>query len=189
MKSSIIPLLSLLLSTSVFAAQTVTLEDGRQAQLNDDFTWQYVVAATEAKALEEKSADVVVPLVPALNQPNATTFTIGDSKPTLQLSDSGIDLILGTANYANGAVTFPTAITNQSSQAVILVTVEIVLYDMNGNELGKQSADAWLAIKRLADTYLRPKQATQGRDLSIKVPELEQYQIQAKITEVKTRSW
>ncbi|MGR5169189.1 DUF3157 family protein [Vibrio astriarenae] len=178
-------------SFGVFAAQTVTLEDGRQIMLKDDFTWHYVEPEV-SQAEEVREVEATTPAVtaaPVVTLPSTSAFTIGDSKPTLQVSNAGIDLILGPASYQKGAVTFPTAVTNQSTQSVILVTVEITLYDTAGNQVGKQSADAWLAIKRLADTYLRPKQATQGRELTIAAPELEQYQIHAEITEVKTRSW
>mgnify|MGYP005736848711 FL=1 len=50
--NKLIGLFTLLTSSLVFASQTVTLEDGRQVQLNDDFTWQYVMPVEATKTDE-----------------------------------------------------------------------------------------------------------------------------------------
>lgn len=170
-------------SINLMAAETILLSDGRQVMLNDDFTWHYIVQ-------KEDNVDNHTPVIasPVVTTASTTAFDLGDSKPILQLHDAGVDVVLGAAEYKNGALIFPTAITNQSTQSIILVMIDLSIYDLDGNLLKQQSTEAWLAIKRLADTYLRPKQATQGREITVTVPKFDQYQIKAEITEVKTRS-
>ncbi|HHC7311273.1 DUF3157 family protein [Vibrio campbellii] len=207
-----ITLATLLASSSVYAAEVVKLADGREVKLNDDFTWEYVVKKATPKATETtlekveavEAAAVVasttaveavatptptteIATIPVVNKKVGTTVVVNAKKPTMQLSDSGVDVLIGSASYEDGELIFPTSITNQSSQSVIQVEVEVQVFDMAGKPLTKQSVTVWQSIKRMADTYLRPQQAEQGKAIKLAVPQSQQYQFSAEVLEVKTR--
>ncbi|WP_162998999.1 DUF3157 family protein [Vibrio campbellii] len=207
-----ITLAALLASSSVYAAEVVKLADGREVKLNDDFTWEYVVKKATPKATETtlekveavEAAAVVasttaveavatptptteIATIPVVNKKVGTTVVVNAKKPTMQLSDSGVDVLIGSASYENGELIFPTSITNQSSQSVIQVEVEVQVFDMTGKPLAKQNVTVWQSIKRMADTYLRPQQAEQGKAIKLAVPQSQQYQFSAEVLEVKTR--
>ncbi|HGY9596145.1 TPA: DUF3157 family protein [Vibrio campbellii] len=207
-----ITLATLLASSSVYAAEVVKLADGREVKLNDDFTWEYVVKQATPKATETtlekveavEAAAVVasttaveavvtptptteIATIPVVNKKVGTTVVVNAKKPTMQLSDSGVDVLIGSASYENGELIFPTSITNQSSQSVIQVEVEVQVFDMAGKQLAKENITVWQSIKRMADTYLRPQQAEQGKAIKLAVPQSQQYQFSAEVLEVKTR--
>ncbi|AXT72243.1 DUF3157 family protein [Vibrio natriegens] len=193
-----ITLATLLATSSVYAAEVVTLADGRNVKLNDDFTWEYVVensapkatAASATKAVTAATESVAVPVIatiPVVSKTVGTTVTVNAKKPTMQLSDSGVDILIGSASYEGGELVFPTSITNQSSQSVIQIEVEVQVFDMSGEALAKEKVTVWQSIKRMADTYLRPQQAEQGKTIKLAVPQSQQYQFSAKVVEVQTR--
>ncbi|CAH1530980.1 Ribonuclease [Vibrio jasicida] len=207
-----ITLATLLATSSVYAAEVVKLADGREIKLNDDFTWEYVVNKTAPKATETtlekveavEAAAVVasttavatvaapdttaeIATIPVVNKKVGTTVVVNAKKPTMQLSDSGVDVLIGSASYEDGELIFPTSITNQSSQSVIQVEVEVQVFDMAGKQLARENITVWQSIKRMADTYLRPQQAEQGKAIKLAVPKSQQYQFSAEVLEVKTR--
>ncbi|MGR4991007.1 DUF3157 family protein [Vibrio rotiferianus] len=205
-----ITLATLLATSSVYAAEVVQLADGREVKLNDDFTWEYVVKKAEPESTLEKveaveAAAVVtsttaveavtmqttkapeIAAIPVVNKKVGTTVVVNAKKPTMQLSDSGVDVLIGSASYEGGELVLPTSITNQSSQSVIQVEVEVQVFDMSGKQLAKESVTVWQSIKRIADTYLRPQQAEQGKVIKLAVPQSQQYQFSAEVLEVKTR--
>ncbi|MGR5234646.1 DUF3157 family protein [Vibrio rotiferianus] len=205
-----ITLATLLATSSVYAAEVVQLADGREVKLNDDFTWEYVVKKAEPESTLEKveaveAAAVVasttaveavtmqtakapeIAAIPVVNKKVGTTVVVNAKKPTMQLSDSGVDVLIGSASYEDGELVLPTSITNQSSQSVIQVEVEVQVFDMSGKQLAKESVTVWQSIKRIADTYLRPQQAEQGKVIKLAVPQSQQYQFSAEVLEVKTR--
>ncbi|MHC0521422.1 DUF3157 family protein [Vibrio harveyi] len=205
-----ITLATLLASSSVYAAEVVKLADGREVKLNDDFTWEYVVKkaasentlekveAVEAAAVVASTTAVEavttqttkapeIATIPVVNKKVGTTIVVNAKKPTMQLSDSGVDVLIGSARYEDGELILPTSVTNQSSQSVIQVEVEVQVFDMSGKPLAKKSVTVWQSIKRMADTYLRPQQAEQGKAIKLAVPQSQQYQFLAEVLEVKTR--
>ena len=125
--------------------------------------------------------------IPVVNKKVGTTVVVNAKKPTMQLSDSGVDVLIGSASYEDGELIFPTSITNQSSQSVIQVEVEVQVFDMAGKQLAKENITVWQSIKRMADTYLRPQQAEQGKAIKLAVPQSQQDQFSAAVLEVKTR--
>ncbi|MGR5069625.1 DUF3157 family protein [Vibrio alfacsensis] len=188
-----ITLATLLAASSVYAEEVVKLADGREVKLNDDFTWEYVIKKAPPKATEttlEKVEAVAAPAIaaiPVINKKVGTTVVVNAKKPTMQLSDSGVDILIGSASYEDGELALTTSITNQSSQSVIQVEVEVQVFDMSGKPLAKENVTVWQSIKRMADTYLRPQQAEQGKAIKLAVPQSQQYQFSAEILEVKTR--
>ncbi|MGP8308591.1 DUF3157 family protein [Vibrio sp. YIC-376] len=187
-----ITLATLLATSSVYAAEVVTLADGREVKLNDDFTWEYVVKsnASKGKAVTTSTKIAVTPAIatiPVVTKTVGTTLIVNAKKPTMQLSDSGVDILIGSASYEGGELILPTSITNQSSQSVIQIEVEVQVFDMSGKALTKENVIVWQSIKRMAETYLRPQQAEQGKRIKLAVPQSPQYQFSAKVVEVQTR--
>lgn len=192
------------------AAQIVTLDDGRQVELSDDFTWQYVQANTQPEPLtgpasakpqskDRTSADsdntvsagmmtpapvIAPPLVP---RQRGTIVEVGSTKPTLQLSQSGVDIVLGSARYEDGYLIIPTAITNQSLQSVISIELNVELMDQQGNVVRQDSATIWQSIKRMAETYLRPQTSVAGKDVRLQTDQAERYQIRVSVANLHTR--
>ncbi|MFN3019017.1 DUF3157 family protein [Vibrio coralliilyticus] len=196
----LIGLFTLLTSSLVFASQTVTLEDGRQVQLNDDFTWQYVVPVEASKtdemaAVEETTQPAAtipvkkakVAAIPLIEKAVGTIVTVGSDRATMQLSDSGVEVLLGAVSYQDGQLMIPTSVTNQSSQSVILVEIEIQVSTTSGDVLSKESVKVWQSIKRMADTYLRPQQVEQGKAIELAIDQAEQYLVTAKVINLETR--
>ncbi|MEZ9143803.1 DUF3157 family protein [Vibrio sp. 10N.286.52.C3] len=183
---------SALLSSSAFADQMVTLQDGKQILLKDDFTWQYVaekqaeeVATTSEIAVPVAAAPVVA--VPVATNVRGTTIVVNSKKPSLQLSQSGVDVVLGASRYEDGELIIPTAITNQGTQAVILVSLNISVFTAEGELLAEEEVAVWKSIKRMADTYLRPKTGEEGKLIKLDLEQHPEYQIKAEITEVLAR--
>ncbi|MEZ8196543.1 DUF3157 family protein [Vibrio cortegadensis] len=174
-----IMLLSVLLSSNVLANQIVTLENGQQIQLNDDFTWEYLSAKSE------ETTDVVA--IPLASKKAGTQFKVGANKHILQLSDSGIDILLQSASYESGTLIIPTSITNQSSQSIVLIDLEVEILDSQGVSLLKTEVAIWKSIKRIADTYLRPQSSESGRNLVFEVPQHTDYQINVNVLNVESR--
>ncbi|MEZ8126160.1 DUF3157 family protein [Vibrio splendidus] len=180
--------------SSAFADQMVTLPDGKQVLLKDDFTWQYVAenkteetTTTEITSAVATAPVAAVPVVPVATSTRGTTIVVNSKKPSLQLSQSGVDVVLGASRYEGGELIIPTAITNQGTQAVILVSLNISVFTAEGELLAQQEVAVWKSIKRMADTYLRPKTAEEGKLIELDLAEHPEYQIKAEIIEVVAR--
>ncbi|MBY8036091.1 DUF3157 family protein [Vibrio fluvialis] len=175
------------------AGEIVTLQDGRDVQLNDDFTWQYVQPVDTSNSMSVAPAKpAVVAAAPVLAAPlvkaqRGSMIELGSTKPTLQLSNSGVDIVLGSARYRDGQLILPTAITNQSTQSVINIVLQVEILDEQGNLLTTQTTTIWQSIKRMADTYLRPQASVAGKAIEVKVDEAPRYQIRASVTQVESR--
>ncbi|ENU5816291.1 DUF3157 family protein [Vibrio fluvialis] len=175
------------------AGEIVTLQDGRDVQLNDDFTWQYVQpvetsnSMSVAPAKPEVVAAAPVLAAPLVKAQRGSMIELGSTKPTLQLSNSGVDIVLGSARYRDGQLILPTAITNQSTQSVINIVLQVEILDEQGNLLTTQTTTIWQSIKRMADTYLRPQASVAGKAIEVKVDEALRYQIRASVTQVESR--
>ncbi|MGB1280180.1 MAG: DUF3157 family protein, partial [Vibrio cyclitrophicus] len=102
-----------LLSSSVMAEQTVTLQDGKQVRLKDDFTWEYTSTSTEQIPTNTEQA-TTFEAIPVVQQAmKGTTIAVGNDKPTLQLSKSGVDVLVGASTYEDGQLILPVSVTNQ----------------------------------------------------------------------------
>lgn len=98
-----------------------------------------------------------------------------------------MDIVLGSARYRDGQLILPTAITNQSTQSVINIVLQVEILDEQGNLLTTQTTTIWQSIKRMADTYLRPQASVAGKAIEVKVDEAPRYQIRASVTQVESR--
>ncbi|WP_165862938.1 DUF3157 family protein [Vibrio sinensis] len=179
--------LSVFISSTVLASDVFTLPDGRHVQLNEDFTWQYVTPENRVSETAEpidataKSATVIATTLIAKNE-NSAALNLGE--PSLKLSDSGIEIQLDAAKYEDGQVVIPTTISNNSRNAVVDIEIEVTLSDTNGNVLAQEQVTVFRAIKRMAETYLRPKQVITGLDIQLNAQQATQYQMSAQVIEI-----
>ncbi|PSW04330.1 DUF3157 family protein [Photobacterium lipolyticum] len=187
------------------ADQIVNLQDGRQVVLHDDFTWQYVAPVIESpKAVGKTQADVkvgtdsakpavmAIPVataspagIPVATAQKAVRVELGVSKNIQQLSKSGIDVLLQSARYENGELVIPTMLTNQGTGSVVSVVLKVKLMSENGRELASEDLPIWSSIKRVPETYFRPKTQQEGKPVKLPVPEASAYFISAEIIEVE----
>lgn len=179
---------SALLSGSAFADQLITLPDGKQVNLKDDFTWEYVATQAESEVTTSStSAKPSIAAIPVATAVTGTTIKLDDTKPSLQLSKSGVDILLGAASYQDGELIIPTAITNQGTQPVIFVSLKVKVFSKEGELLAEQQVDTWKSIKRMAETYLRPQSSAEGKSIKLAIEKQDQYQLQAEVVEVLAR--
>lgn len=188
--------IALIASSSAWAAdQTVTLKDGRQVILHDNFTWQYKAQANDpATSPLLKTTTTAIPVaatsavaIPIISAPKGVEVELGTTKAIQQLSDSGMDVLLTAAHYENGTLIIPTMMTNQSSKSVVNVTMKVRLSNSDGQTIATDEFTVWRSINRMPDTYFRPKTQHQGKPIIFDVPKAERYFIDAEITDVDMR--
>ena len=189
--------IALIASSSVWAAdQTITLKDGRQVILHDNFTWQYkaqtnnsatnpTLKTTTATAIPVIATSAIA--IPIISAPKGVDVELGTTKAIQQLSDSGMDVLLTAAHYENGTLIIPTMMTNQSSKSVVNVTMKVRLSNSDGQTIATDEFTVWRSINRMPDTYFRPKTQHQGKPITFDVPKAERYFIDAEITDVDMR--
>ncbi|MDN3714899.1 DUF3157 family protein [Vibrio breoganii] len=190
--------LGLLLVSNVYAGQQVVqLEDGRQAVLNDDFTWKYLDVSSDEKVTNPTSvvsSDLPTAAPMATSVAASTSLVAGASIVVLDgdntqvtVEHSGVEINLVGTQWNDGYLVIDTEITNNGLQAVIKADLKIDVYDLQGNLLASEEHAAFRSIKRMADTYLRPQQTKQGSTIKIELPQQEQYQILTEISELDHR--
>ena len=180
-------LFALLAASTATAGQTVTLDDDRQVILNDDFTWQYITDTSSAQTEVTTTERAQLASIPLINKTVGSMVRLDSMRPIMQLSDSGVDILLGVPSYDNEKLIIPTSITNQSLNSVILVEAEIEVSTASKEVLSKIHIKIWQSIKRMPDTYLRPQQVEQGKNIELEVIEQDQYFVTVRITSLITR--
>ncbi|TKB56545.1 DUF3157 family protein [Ferrimonas aestuarii] len=193
------PLLSaFILAPTQAADQILTLEDGRQILLKDDFTWQYM-PKEETKALtnETMKPEVNTPALQAQPIPTQTAklanstvgvaFSINQQQPIMQISQAGFHVVLESAHYEDGELVIPTTIHNNGIEPVVEIYITLSLYDANGQLLAQDEYPVWQAIKRMASTYLRPGNQEKGTDIRIELPKHSEFRVTGQISDTDTR--
>ena len=187
--------IALIASSSAWAAdQTITLKDGRQVILHDNFTWQYKAQTNHPTTSPTLKTTTAIPVIatsamaiPVISASKGVAVEIGSKKAIQQLSNSGIDVLLTAAHYENGTLIIPTMMTNQSSKSVVNVTMKVRLSNSDGQTIATDEFTVWRSINRMPDTYFRPKTQHQGKPITFDVPKAERYFIDAEITDVDMR--
>ncbi|PSU83564.1 DUF3157 family protein [Photobacterium phosphoreum] len=187
--------ITLIASSSAWAAdQTITLKDGRQVILHDNFTWQYKAQTNHPTTSPTLKTTTAIPVIatsamaiPVISASKGVAVEIGSKKAIQQLSNSGIDVLLTAAHYENGTLIIPTMMTNQSSKSVVNVTMKVRLSNSNGQTIATDEFTVWRSINRMPDTYFRPKTQHQGKPITFDVPKAKRYFIDAEITDVDMR--
>ncbi len=146
----------------------VTLPDGRQVQLNDDFTWEYLVVkpAEPVKALAEgaKASAVVAVAAPVLTDQ-------AKAHPEL-LSQAARDGIVVKLDKVEGTdpLMFTFMVGNTGTRNVVGVRGWVTLFSQEGVQLSRQEARFWVAENRLPETYLRKGQERPSLALEVARP-------------------
>ena len=181
------------------ADQTVTLEDGRQVILHDDFTWQYNQQSSKALTSEHSHSKTsftsqAVPLktnpetqnaIPLVTASKAVDVSLSKPKNIQQLSNSGVDILLQAPQYKDGQLIIPTMLTNQGSKSVMSIDLRVTLNNADNQKIESQDVTLWRSIKRMPDTYFRAKTQQKGKDIIFTVPKMNDYKIQTEIIDVE----
>ena len=180
------------------ADQTVTLEDGRQVILHDDFTWQYKPStktpASENSHSKTSVTSQAVPLktnsetqnaIPLVTASKSANVSLSKPKNIQQLSNSGVDILLQAPQYKDGQLIIPTMLTNQGSKSVMSIDLRVTLNNADNQKIESQDVTLWRSIKRMPDTYFRAKTQQKGKDIIFTVPKMNDYKIQTEIIDVE----
>lgn len=196
----------LLLTSSVMAADVanITLENGAQVRLKDDFTWEYVITETKAAPNALAAAAVASASSNVASVPSAAVTTQTVAAPVTTLTATAItqpELLGSTAkdgikvSFAEGqwkgdklGLSFDLAST--SNEHVTLVEVEASFFADNGTLLKTEKLEVWEAIFRMPETYLRKGEQRKSSVIWVKGIDKSQWQkqlINLKITEINSR--
>ncbi|MFB2864141.1 DUF3157 family protein [Aeromonas sp. MdU4] len=146
----------------------VTLPDGRQVQLNDDFTWEYLVVKP-AEQVKTVADGVNAGAVVAVAAPVLTEQAKAHPELLSQAAREGVVVKLDKIDATDPlAVTF--VVSNTGSRNVVGVRGWVTLFSEQGVQLSRQEARFWVAENRLPETYLRKGQARPSRVIEIPRP-------------------
>ncbi|MFB2802138.1 DUF3157 family protein [Shewanella seohaensis] len=193
----------LLLSSSVMAADvaTITLENGAQVRLKDDFTWEYIITETK---VAEAPAVATVATVPSVAAVASTPVVVEAAKPVTTLTASAIARpeLLGSTAKDGIKVTFSESqwkgdklgltfeLASTSGEHVTLVEVETSFFADDGTLLKTEKLDVWEAIFRMPETYLRKGEQRKSPVIWVEGVDKSRWQKQLlnlKITEINSR--
>ncbi|EKP0276723.1 DUF3157 family protein [Aeromonas bestiarum] len=126
----------------------VTLPDGRQVQLNDDFTWEYLLIKPTASG-EVVTGAVSVPVLTeqAMTNPDLLAQAVKD----------GISVKLDKIEGSD-PLSLQFLVSNTGSRSVVRVRGSVTLFSEQGAQLVKQEARFWVGENRLPESYLRKGQ-------------------------------
>lgn len=126
----------------------VTLPDGRQVQLNDDFTWEYLLIKPTASG-EVVTGAVAVPVLTeqAMTNPDLLAQAVKD----------GISVKLDKIGGSD-PLSLQFLVSNTGSRSVVRVRGSVTLFSEQGAQLVKQEARFWVGENRLPESYLRKGQ-------------------------------
>lgn len=198
----------LLLSSSVMAADvaTITLENGAQVRLKDDFTWEYIITETKA-AKAPAVATVAAPsstVTTAAAAVASSTSAVEATKPVTTLTANAIARpeILGSTAKDGIKVTFSESqwkqeklgltfeLASTSGEHVTLVEVEASFFADDGTLLKTEKLEVWEAIFRMPETYLRKGEQRKSPVIWVEGVDKNRWQKQLlnlKITEINSR--
>ncbi|MCS6237096.1 DUF3157 family protein [Shewanella baltica] len=195
----------LLLTSSVMAADVaqITLENGAQVRLKDDFTWEYVITETKAapKALAatvvSTSSNIAsVPSVALATQtvaaPITTLTATAIAQPELlgSTGKDGIKVSFAEGQWKGDKLGLSFDLASTSNEHVTLVEVEASFFADNGTLLKTEKLEVWEAIFRMPETYLRKGEQRKSSVIWVEGIDKAQWQkqlINLKITEINSR--
>ncbi|MGI2170418.1 DUF3157 family protein [Shewanella sp. MF05960] len=217
--------LFLLLAPAAMAADVavITLENGTNVRLKDDFTWEYIITETVA----QPAAAIQTPTVPvattalaaqatsavntadakmAVDTTNAKPAVVTTVTPmaTTRLTASamaqpelmgrtardGITITLANTQWKDNELGLVFDFDSTSGEHVIVVNVEASFFNDQGGLIKTETLEAWEAIVRMPETYLRKGQHRQSPVLWVEGINQQQWQqklISLKIVEIESR--
>ncbi|MGY3943935.1 DUF3157 family protein [Aeromonas tecta] len=138
----------------------VTLADGRQVQLNDDFTWEYLLVKPATPA-EVATGAVVAPVLTeqALTNPDMLSQATKDGiNVKLELVEGDDPLLLHFK------------LSNSGTRNVVRVNGTVTLFSEQGAQLGSQAVRFWAGENRLPESYLRKGEQRPSRAIELARP-------------------
>ena len=194
------------LSSSVMAADVanITLENGAQVRLKDDFTWEYVITETKAApnalaatAVASASSNVAsVPSAAVTTQtvaaPVTTLTATAITQPELlgSTAKDGIKVSFAEGQWKGDKLGLSFDLASTSNEHVTLVEVEASFFADNGTLLKTEKLEVWEAIFRMPETYLRKGEQRKSSVIWVEGIDKAQWQkqlINLKITEINSR--
>ncbi|WP_019616506.1 DUF3157 family protein [Psychromonas ossibalaenae] len=172
----------LLLSLPAFSGEvsTVTLDNGAKVLIKDDFTWEYVIL-TEQPVIQG-AQDTAVPALTAAAMTQKTLIS------TAALD--GVKVSFTESEWDEGKLGLNFDLHSTTSKNIVVVDVEVTLFDDSGKRIKKEVLTVWQAQYRLPETYLRDGDQRPGRTLwieDIDPSSWEKQLITLKVIEVKAR--
>lgn len=190
----------LLLSSSVMAADvaTITLENGAQVRLKDDFTWEYIITETKAAEMPmavaaAPSANIVSTSTAAVAAAPVTTLTANAiARPELlgSTAKDGIKVTFTDSQWKGNKLGLTFELASTSSEHVTLVEVEASFFADDGSLLKTEKLEVWEAIFRMPETYLRKGEQRKSRVIWVEDVDKNRWQkqlVNLKITEINSR--
>lgn len=190
----------LLLSFSVMAADvaTITLENGAQVRLKDDFTWEYIITETKAAEMPmavaaAPSANIVSTSTAAVAAAPVTTLTANAiARPELlgSTAKDGIKVTFTDSQWKGNKLGLTFELASTSSEHVTLVEVEASFFADDGSLLKTEKLEVWEAIFRMPETYLRKGEQRKSRVIWVEDVDKNRWQkqlVNLKITEINSR--
>lgn len=199
----------LIFTHAVMAADvaTMTLENGAKVRLKDDFTWEYILTETHtpdvAVAAPVAATVTTAPTVSAQAAPQVASAAIPAVAET-RLTATAIARpeLLGTTEKSDIRVSYASSqwkgdrlgitfdFTSNSNEHVTLVEVEASFFSDAGVLLKTEKLNAWEAIFRMPETYLRNGQTRQNGPIwvdGIDPAQWTQHLMSLKITDIDSR--
>ncbi|MDH1468485.1 MULTISPECIES: DUF3157 family protein [Shewanella] len=200
----------LLLSSSVMAADvaTITLENGAQVRLKDDFTWEYIITETKVAAApavatvatpttavtSTAAATAVASSTPAIEaaQPVTTLTANAIARPELlgSTAKDGIKVTFNESQWKGDKLGLTFELASTSGEHVTLVEVEASFFADDGTLLKTEKLEVWEAIFRMPETYLRKGEQRKSPVIWVEGVDKNRWQkqlINLKITEINSR--
>ena len=159
-------LVALLFSTLGQAAPLAQtpLPDGRLIQIEDDFTWHYVLEASAAKPTQPQSRGDVTQL---------GTQVLADPALLHTAAASGVKVHLLQQVREDDQLGLTVEVTNLASGSVVRVQGRLTFYSAQGAQLSQQETPFWQAEYRLPESYLRQDQTRTFRTIWLPWPRQE----------------
>lgn len=190
----------LLLTSSVMAADVaqITLENGAQVRLKDDFTWEYVITETKAApnalattAVVSTSSSVAL-ATQTVAAPVTTLTATAIAQPELlgSTGKDGIKVSFAEGQWKGDKLGLSFDLASTSNEHVTLVEVEASFFADNGTLLKTEKLEVWEAIFRMPETYLRKGEQRKSSVIWVEGIDKAQWQkqlINLKITEINSR--
>lgn len=149
----------------------VTLPDGRQIQLNDDYTWEYLLVKPAAPAAlttgtEGTAAAATVATVAA---PVLTEQALSNPELLSQATRDGISVKLELVEGAD-PLQLHFKLSNSGTRNVVRVNGRVTLFNEQGTQLGTQEIRFWAGENRLPESYLRKGEQRPSRAIEVARP-------------------
>ncbi len=140
----------------------ITLPDGRQVQLNDDFTWEYLLVKPAATvAGQAVTASVAAPVL--------TEQAMAHPDLLSQATRDGITVKLDQV-AGDDPLSLQFVVSNTGSRNVVRVNGSLTLFSADGVQLSSEPVRFWVGENRLPDSYLRKGEARTSRAIELARP-------------------